>query len=76
MILRKRTQRTFVDFYSKIIDPLEADGDVPEGVRRFIGIVEDEEPVDERHSAETSQSTQTVDTELYFPLPANEEQKK
>ena len=78
LILRKRTQRTFVNFYSKIVKQLEDGGEVPDSVRSLVEIVEDERPDDEKDPNEhpSLASSQISDTELYFPLPANDEQKQ
>lgn len=75
LILRKRTRRTFVDFYSRIVKQLEDGGEVPDSVRYLVEIVKDERPVDERDPSHPSQ-VQISDTELYFPLLANDEQKQ
>ena len=76
LILRKRTRRTFVDFYEKILEQMLADGDVPESVRRLVEIVEDKEPHEEGDPNQRSPKGQLGDTELYFPLRANGEQKR
>lgn len=76
LILRKRSRRTFVDFYSRIVKQLEDGGEVPDGVRDLVEIVEDEQLVDERDPNEHPSHVQISDTELYFPLPANDEQKQ
>lgn len=75
LILRRRRRRTFVDFYGKIVDQLKEEDDVPEGVRRLVEIVDDE-PFDERDPTERSSQAKVHDTELYFPLLANDEQKR
>ncbi len=79
LILRKRTRRTFEDFYRQIIEQVEEGEDIPENVRRIIDIVDDE-PIDTDPGSEAStqseRSPSHIDTELYFPLPANEEQKR
>jgi very-short-patch-repair endonuclease len=76
LILRKRSRRTFVDFYARIVEQLMDGGDVPENVRRLVEIVEDEEAVVEWDPNERSARTQIEDTETYFPLPANDEQRR
>jgi len=76
LILRKRTRRTFVDFYHRILEQLQENGDVPDGVRRLVEIVEDTGNVDERDPNEYTPQAQTCYTELYFPLPTNEEQRR
>ena len=76
LILRRRTRRTFVDFYEKILDQLKAGGDISEGVKRLVQIIEDKAPVEERDPNVRSARPVVRDTEVYFPLPANDEQKR
>ena len=77
LILRKRTRRTFEDFYQQIIEQVSAGETVPENIRRIIEIVEDDY-VGEDPGRDESAGTSTVekDNELYFPLPANDEQRR
>jgi len=78
LILRKRTRRTFEDFYSQIIDQIEEGEEIPENIRRIIDVV-DEAPSERKETFQTDAGTTTQtpkDNELYFPLPANEEQKR
>ncbi|MFC2141923.1 AAA domain-containing protein, partial [Acidobacteriota bacterium] len=76
IILRKRTLRTYVDYYGSIIDQLEHDEEILEGVIRLVEIAEDESrgvgPVMEKASSPEG----ILDSELYFPLKANDEQKR
>ena len=78
LILRKRTRRTFEDFYRQIIDQVKEGEEIPENVRRIVGIVDDA-PGEEEGAAE-AESSKTVpmrpDNEVYFPLPANDEQRR
>lgn len=78
LILRKRTHRTFEDFYRQIIDQLNEGEEIPENIRRIIEIVDDPTEVDKNSvQPEKNYSSSTLsDSELYFPLPANEEQKR
>lgn len=78
LILRKRTRRTFEDFYRQIIDQIKEGEEIPENVRRIIEVIDDS-PREEREEVETGVGTATptpFDDELYFPLPANDEQKR
>jgi len=78
LILRKRTRRTFEDFYRQIIHQIKEGEEIPENIRRIIDIVDDT-PSEGKEAVETQadKATQTLtDNELYFPLPANEEQKR
>ncbi|MBU0661697.1 AAA family ATPase [Patescibacteria group bacterium] len=78
LILRKRTRRTFEDFYQKIIDQVKEREEIPENIRRIIEIVEDshrEENYGGQVEAGIAKSTPS-DNELYFPLPANDKQRR
>lgn len=78
LILRKRTRRTFEDFYRQIIDQIKDGEEIPENIRRIIDIVDDS-PSEEKEGVEIEAGTTTAtlsDIELYFPLPANDEQKR
>ncbi len=72
LILRKRSPRTFVEYFSKIVGLIETDDAVPDAVRRLVEIVEDD---GECSPPSRSSQPSVVDTELYFPLPANKEQR-
>ena len=78
LILRKRTRRTFEDFYRQIIDQIKEGEEIPENIRRIIEIVDDT-PSEGKEAVQTDAGTTTqtlTDNEVYFPLPANEEQKR
>lgn len=78
LILRKRTRRTFEDFYRQIIDQIKDGEEIPENIRRIIDIVDDSLS-EEKEGVEIEAGTTTAtlsDIELYFPLPANDEQKR
>ena len=78
LILRKRTRRTYEDFYRQIIDQIKDGEEIPENIRRIIDIVDDS-PSEEKEGVEIKAGTTTStlpDIELYFPLPANDEQKR
>ena len=79
LILRKRTRRTFADFYGQIIEQVEQGEEIPENIRRIIDIVDDL-PSKQDEARETivdsAASAIVTDTELYFPLPANDEQRR
>jgi very-short-patch-repair endonuclease len=79
LILRKRTRRTFEDFYRQIIEQVKKGEDIPENILRIIDIVEESPSGDDPGSdtaTECARPRSESDTELYFPLPANEEQKR
>lgn len=73
LILRRRTARTLVKLLSDIAKNIEQNGKIPFGVQRLCNIVEDILPDADDEPSETTQSS---DTETYFPLPANDEQSK
>ena len=78
LILRKRTRRSFEDFYRQIIEQIKDGEEIPENIRRIIDIVDDS-PSRGKEGAEIEAGTTTAtpsDIELYFPLPANDEQKR
>ncbi len=71
LILRRRTERSFIRAFQRIIEKLEKGDPVPEGVARFISISEDGPP-----AGMMSNSGNGADPEeTYFPLPANEAQR-
>lgn len=70
LILRRRTERSFIDACKGIIEQLKAGQPVPGCVSDFISV--SEEP---RESALRSEGGGgAADSETYFPLPANKEQ--
>ena len=72
LILRRRTERSFIRAFQEIIDQLEAGEPVPEGVSRFISV-----PEDYTRCGGTGESGNgTRPGEIYFPLPANDAQKQ
>lgn len=78
LILRKRTRRTFEDFYRQIIDQIKEGEEIPENIRRIIDIVDDT-PSDGKEGVEIEAGITAPtppDNEVYFPLPANDEQKR
>jgi len=76
LILRKRTRRSFVDYYNKILEQLEQGNEVPDNVRGLVELIENEPHVEENNSQTQSPASNIDDSELYFPLPANDEQKQ
>ncbi|MFH1699802.1 MAG: AAA domain-containing protein [Candidatus Zixiibacteriota bacterium] len=76
LILRKRTRRSFVDFYSKIVEQLEDGGEVPDSVRVLVEIIDNERQPEESEPHAHPPTVVGSDSELYFPLPSNDEQKQ
>ena len=72
LILRRRTERSYIRAFQEIINQLEDGRPIPEGVKRFISVAED-------HTLVTGQSGSGNDAEpreTYFPLPANDAQRQ
>ncbi|MHA2251502.1 MAG: AAA domain-containing protein [Candidatus Kariarchaeaceae archaeon] len=76
LILRKRTRRSFVDFYRFIAEQIAEDEVVPEGIRGLVSIVGGGGTADEVDPNSRPLQRSPGDTELYFPLPANDEQQQ
>lgn len=75
LILRKRTERSLIRIFQEIIEQLRQGGEVPVGIQRLVEIVDDANydtsgvPVSGSGSASPAE-------EIYFPLPANDEQRE
>lgn len=78
LILRKRTRQTFEAFFNQIIDQIKEGEEIPENVRRIIEIVEDLPGAENENDQIEAVTAMPIlsDNELYFPLPANDEQKQ
>jgi len=75
IILRKRTARSLVKLLDDIAGQLAAGGHVPFGIRRLCEIAgEGEVGNNAETDAGSENSVSHADEEIYFPLPANEEQ--
>lgn len=70
LILRRRTERSFIDACEGIIEQLKAGEPVPECVSHFISVSEDQRSID----LSSEGGKRAVGGETYFPLPANKEQ--
>ena len=70
LILRKRTERSFVEAFNEIINQLESGHPIPDGVSQFVTI-SDKQPTEPQE--ETPETVPRVE-EIYFPLESNEEQ--
>ena len=72
LILRRRTERSFIRAFQEIIAQLNSGEPVPVGVSRFVGVSEDH-----TRSGSTSESSNNAQPdETYFPLPANDAQRQ
>ena len=72
LILRRRTERSYIRAFDDIIAQLEDGGQVPEGVSRFIGISSDQTISD----ATSERGRSAPPDEIHFPLPANDAQRQ
>ena len=72
LILRRRTERSFIRAFQEIIDQLEAGKSVPEGVLDFVTVSEEPRP----GSATNDSGNGAHPGETYFPLPANDAQRE
>jgi hypothetical protein len=78
LILRKRSDRGFLELYKQLLVRIEAGEEIPEGVVPLIDI--DAAPTLKSSStgagSEPSKSSSGESDELYFPLPSNDEQRQ
>ena len=72
LILRQRTERSYIRAFEDIIAQLEAGEPVPEGVSRFISVSDDQQSTDFPKGSANGQGP----IETFFPLPANEAQRQ
>lgn len=74
LILRKRTERSFVRIFKEICEQLSnPDNPVPGGVRDIVDDPDKTRPA-YGHPDDSQESSALADTEIYFPLTANLEQ--
>jgi very-short-patch-repair endonuclease len=72
LILRKRTERGLLRLFQEIIGQLKNGIDIPLGIARTVEIIDDSPAGFE--STEHGADNATMPGEVYFPLPANDEQ--
>ena len=72
LILRRRTERSFIRAFQEIIDQLETGKTVPEGVLDFVSVSEEPRP----GSVTSDGGNSALPGETYFPLPANHAQRE
>ena len=72
LILRARTEGSYIRAFADIVDQLEAGEPVPEGVSRFISAAGNQT----RGDAMNDRGNSARLDELFFPLPANDAQRK
>lgn len=76
LILRTRTDQRFLKVFQEIIDQLRNGEEVPVGVQRLVTIVDDRNySVTETDEGSESSRASAVE-EVFFPLPANNEQRQ
>src|ERR1700722_5293549 len=72
LIMRRRTDRSLLQVLESIKTDLENGGPLPMGIQRVVSTVEDEHHV--QGGGGNAAPGDTAEKEIYFPLPANEEQ--
>lgn len=72
LIVRQRTDRNLVRIFSDIAEQLKAGATIPLGVEKLVQIRDDNAPDGDGQSDRAA----CLEEELYFPLPANEAQRK
>ncbi|TAK31280.1 MAG: hypothetical protein EPO21_17415 [Chloroflexota bacterium] len=73
LILRRRTERSYLRAFDEIIRQLESGASIPPGVSRFVTITED--PVHSRDQQDPPSASTSAD-DMYFPLESNEAQRQ
>ncbi len=76
VILRKRTRRSFVEFYAMIVEQLESGSEVPDGIRGLVEIIDSKDQPEEAEPHMHPAPVVDNDNELYFPLTSNNEQRQ
>ncbi len=73
LVLRERTDRSFLRAFEEILEQLEAGEPVPEGLKRFVTAADAWNP---GSGGSPSGGSAAGSSEIYFPLPANAEQRE
>lgn len=71
IIFRSRNDQAFVRLFDGIVSQLEDGQSIPLGIERLVNIVDDE-----NESSHSEKNGDLVDEEIYFPLPANPDQRE
>lgn len=75
VVLRKRTERSFIRAFGEIIEQLRAGQSIPTGVIRIVTIVEDARKPPDLEARDDQDIKQPLSLEeIYFPLEVNNEQ--
>ena len=72
LILRKRTERSFLKAFEEIVRQLKDGATVPEGVTRFVSVADRSGSLEDTDQKQPGNSL----NELYFPLESNEAQRR
>ncbi|MGH8527789.1 MAG: AAA domain-containing protein, partial [Gammaproteobacteria bacterium] len=72
IIVRKRTARGIVDIYQQIIDQVQHDGQIPDGV---LPLIDPDRQPEALPDPEPGAAIEIAD-ELYLPLPVNDKQRE
>lgn len=73
LLLRKRTDQSMLHIFNEIVEQLSNGGDIPASVANLVEIPETMEQ--DEISFPANDYDPLVDGEIFFPLPANEEQR-
>ena len=74
LIIRRRSERSTLKIYEEILSDMQEGTDLPAGVEQLVSIMEKPDPND-FDSGEGAGSNSEGDEEIYYPLPANDEQR-
>jgi very-short-patch-repair endonuclease len=76
IILRRRTERSLLRVYQEIVNVLENGKEIPPAIQWLVKDAASTSKSDENENAAKENSNNVSDiTEIYFPLPANEQQQ-
>lgn len=77
LIIRKRPERGLIRMFQEIINQLESGAKIPLGIMRTVDVIDDHlEANPDNLTSSEQHNTQNEFKDIYFPLPANEEQLK
>ncbi len=76
VILRKRTERSLIRIIQEITQQLRDGQPIPVGVRRLVTILDDAATFTDGDEGHQTTDISPTSTEIYFPLPANDEQRE
>jgi very-short-patch-repair endonuclease len=76
LLVRRRNDRNLVRIFAEIEEQLTQGGPIPVGVEKLVIIQDDQQPFDGPESEHENGLDSGPEDDLYFPLPANEAQRK